>query len=291
MKMALAVCLAMQSVSDGQLPMAASILPPPAALHADPFYTRYLDADGVPVLSSSRTPPEALIRARSIVRGMLAARPDLTRELVRQGVRIAIMARDEQTLDMPEQRDWQKPARDDPRLTACERKHYDARVGRLTDRDYWNERARGMGGVLTTAAAENLLALPGDRYHGETILVHEFAHALLNAAAVVDPALHARVRRAYADALTRGLWAGEYAATTVDEYWAEGTQFWFESNRLAAFDAVRILSPVDLRSYDPALWAVLSQVYAGHRLDGDPFWQHPDRVPPGPMPRFTAEVC
>ena len=290
MRVVLAICVAVQGVSAGQAPPAA-VLPPPASLRADPFYTRYLDADGVPVLSSSAAPVEALVRARAIIRGMLAARPDLARELVREGVRVAVMGREEQTLDIPEQRDWKRPARDDPRLTPCERKHYDARIGRLTDREYWNARARGMGGVLTTAAAENLLALPGDRYHGETILVHEFAHAVLNAAAVADPALHARVRAAYADALARGLWKGEYAATTVDEYWAEGTQFWFESNRVAIFETVRVLSPVDLRAYDPGLWAVLAEVYAEHRLQGDAFWQHPDRVPPGPLPKFTAEVC
>jgi hypothetical protein len=211
--------------------------------------------------------------------------------LIAQGERVVVMAAEEGTLDVPEQRDWKKPARDDPRLTVCERKHYDVRIGRLSDRDYWNARARGMGGILTTAAAENLLAGPGDRYHGQNIFVHEFAHVILRAAQVADPALHARVERAYADAMKRGAWAGEYAATTFEEYWAVGTQFWFETGRIATFDQVRVLSPDDLRSYDPALYGLLAEVYAGHRLAGDLFWRHPDRVPPGPLPKFTAEVC
>ena len=269
----------------------APVQAPPVALGADAFYAQYVDADGIPVLASSRVPAEALTRARDIVRNMLAHRPDIARELVREGFRVAVMAPDEQTLDLPEQRHWTKPARDDPRLTRCERKHYDQRIGRLTDREYWNWRARGMGGLLTSAATENLMALPDDRYHGQNTFVHEFAHGILRAAERADPALHARVKAAYASAMARGLWAGEYASTTFEEYWAVGTQFWFNTARIATFGDVRVLSDEDLRAYDPGLHAVLGEVYREHRLEGDAFWMHPDRVPPGPLPAFTAEVC
>jgi hypothetical protein len=223
---------------------------------------------------------------------MLARRPDLARELVRAGQRVMVMGVDELTTDVPEQRDWKKPTIDDPRLTRCERKLYDARIGRLTDREYWGKRARGMGGLLTSAATENLLATPGTKYYGETILVHEFSHAILDAVQAVDPTLYGRVERAYAAAKQKGLWTGEYGATTIQEYWAEGTQFWFNSNKLAVVDGVRILSDTDLARHDPALAAVLRAVYGErHRLPGDPFYKHPARVPPGPIPASTAEVC
>ena len=263
----------------------------PAALYADQFYFQRLDADGIPVLGSAKAPKQALSVARDIINGMLTARPDVRRVLVREGFRVAVMAPDEQTLDIPEQRGWKKPTRDDPRLTRCERKHYDQRIGSWTDRQYWNWRARGMGGLLTTAAAENLLGLPGDRYRGQNTFVHEFAHGILRAAERADPALHGRVKAAYASAMAKGLWAGEYASTTFEEYWAVGTQYWFNTARVAIFGDVRVLSDEDLRAYDPALHAVLGEVYRGHRLQGDVFWMHPDRVPPGPLPRYTAEVC
>jgi len=267
------------------------ITTPPAGLRADPFYARYLDAEGIPILASDRTPPEALERARSIVMSMLVARPDLAAALRARGQRVAILAPEEGTLDLPEQRDWKKPPPDDPRLTRCERKHYEERIGRLTDRQYWDARARGMGGLLTSVGAENLLALPGDRYRGTSNLVHEFGHAILRAAYTADPGLYGRVWQAYRAALTRGLWSGEYASTTMEEYWAVGTQIWFNTGRLAAFDAVRVLSDEDLKAYDPGLHAVLADVYRGHRAEGDPYWMSPDRVPPGPPPKFTAEVC
>jgi len=265
---------------------------PPATLRLDPFYVKSIDADGIPVSSSQAVPDEALRVARRIMVTMLARRPDLARELVRAGQRVMVMGVDELTTDVPEQRDWKKPTIDDPRLTRCERKLYDARIGRLTDREYWGKRARGMGGLLTSAATENLLAIPGTKYYGETILVHEFSHAILDAVQAVDPALYARVERAYAAAKDKGLWTGEYGATTIQEYWAEGTQFWFNSNKLAVIDGVRILSDADLTAHDPALAGVLRAVYGErHRLPGDPFYKHPARVPPGPIPKSTAEIC
>ncbi len=270
----------------------AMIGPPPAALKLDPFYTRHIDGGGIPIVASAKVPDDALLFARDIVVAMLTDRPDLRRAMATSGFRVAIMAPDEGTVDLPEQRDWKKPALDDPRLTLCERKHYADRIGRLSDRDYWNGRARGMGGDLTSAATENLLGVPGTRYYGENILVHEFSHGILAAIRQRDPILYASVERAYAAAMARGMWRGEYAAVTVDEYWAEGSQTWFNSNSIAVVDGQQILSDEDLARYDPALYTVLAAVYGDrHRLPGDVFYRHPARVPPGGPPKATAEVC
>ena len=271
---------------------AAPVGAPPASLGVDPFYTRYVDAGGIPILSSAKVPDQALLAAREIVEGMLAHRPDLARVLVAERVRVAIMAPDESTLDLPEQRHWKKPARDDPRLTYCERKHYEERIGRLTDRAYWNARARGMAGRLTSGATEDLLGQRASRYYGETIFLHEFSHAVLGAIQRADPPLYAEVERAYAGALKTGKWKREYASTSIGEYWAEGSQFWFNSNRIAIFDGRRILSDADLAAYDPALHAALGNAYgASHHIPADPFYLSDARVPPGPLPANTAEVC
>lgn len=223
---------------------------------------------------------------------MLAHRPDLARMMVERGYRIAVMGREEALLDLPEMRHWRKPARDDPRLTRCELKHYDARIGRLTDRQYWDARARGIGGQHMVAAEEDLLGLAINRYFGETIFVHEFSHQILDAVRAGDRDLYVKLEAAYAAAKRAGFWRDEYTMTTIDEYWAEGSQFWFDSHKLQVFDGRRILNHEDLAAYDPALYAVLGDVYgSSHRLAGDPFWKHPARVPPGPPPRNTAEVC
>ena len=265
---------------------------PPAEYAFDPFYRQYRDAGGIPVVASEKPPAEALDRARSIAVGMLAHRPDLAAQLQREGYRIAVIAEDEALLDLPEHRHWTKPSRDDPRLTRCEAKHYDARIGALSDREYWDQRARAIAGPTTTAAAEDLLGSRTSRWYGETIFVHEFAHNVLLAAKEVDPALYAAVEAAYGNALMNGLWKDEYTVTTIDEYWAEGTQFWFDSNKLQVFDGRRILSHDDLAAYDPALYAVLGRAYGdNHRLASDPFHLSEARIPPGPIPENTAEVC
>jgi len=219
---------------------------PPARLAADPFYRKHVDAAGIPILSSARVPDAALFAARDMVRGMLAHRPDLAAWLVSNDYRIALISRDEALLDLPENADWTKPARDDPRLTRCELKHYDERIGSKTDREYWDERARGIGGERMVGSEEDVLGLPISRYWGETIFVHEFAHNVLFAIEGADPDLYERVTEAYANALANDLWFEEYTTTTMQEYWAEGTQFWFNSNRLQAFDGRRILNARDL---------------------------------------------
>jgi hypothetical protein len=256
---------------------AVPVAPPPATLGIDPFYRKYTDAGGIPVLGSAKTPDAALRVARATMLEMLAKRPDIRARLVRQGVRVAVLAPDDAITDLPEHRDWKKPARDDPRLTTCELKHY-ALIEAATDRDYWNARSRGAGGQLTAAGAENLLALPGDRYAGENILVHEFAHAILTAIEEADPKLYAEVQRAYAQAVAAGKWKGDYAGVTIQEYWAEGTQFWFDDNRLARLDDGPIVSHGDLKRYDPQLRTALAKVYRGHRIAADAWYLHPARL-------------
>ncbi len=275
--------------------IAAAVVLTSAALPSptlDSFYTRRLDAAGIPVVGSARAPTQALEIARDLTIDMLAARPDLLAALVARGQRVALMAEDESTTDLPEQRDWKKPAPNDVRLTRCERLHYAARIGALTDRQYWNARARGMAGVLTSGGAEDLLGLPHSRYAGQNIFVHEMAHDVFDAIHAVDKPLYARVEAAYRHALSAGLWKGEYATTTLTEYWAVGTQFWFDDAPVARFDGHTVLSHDDLTTYDPSLAAVLRAAYGErHRLAADRWWQSPLRVPRGPLPANTAEVC
>lgn len=260
------------------LASALAVSAPPATMGLAPFYTKHVDAGGIPVVSSAKVPDEALFKARDIVDGLLVKRPDLRATLVRNGARVGIMAVDETTTDLPEQSDWKKPAKDDPRLSKCDVRDYDTTIGLMSDRDYWAMRARGMGGLYTTGAEENLMAVPGTRYYGETILLHEFAHNILNAIEDTDPALYGRIQAAYTNAKDRGLWRGAYMALNIHEYWAEGSQFWFNSNKRYWTDDVSVVSDRDLKKHDPQLYKVLSEVYGPHRIKADPFYNHEGRM-------------
>ena len=51
----------------------ANIGPVPESLGVSPFYTKYADAFGIPVIASDKVPDAALLVARDIVNTMLAA--------------------------------------------------------------------------------------------------------------------------------------------------------------------------------------------------------------------------
>lgn len=260
---------------------------PPPALGVDPFYKKYADALGIAILSSEKTPDVALLVARDIAIHMLSKRPELRAEMVKRKMRIGVMAQSESTTDIPEHRNNKRPGPNDRRLTPGEKANYDkpGGIASMTDKEYWDRRARGLGGNPTTCAEENLLGYPGTRYFGENILVHEFSHAIMGQAIrTVDPALFAEIQAAYKDAMTRGLWKNHYAATNASEYWAEGTQTWFWSNYEYNDGEQRVQSPEDLQKYDRKLFELLSRVYPDHHIPMDIYYGK--NIPP---PRRRAQ--
>ena len=244
---------------------------PPAVLGLDPFYKKHTNADGIPIISSEKVPDAALLAARNIVLYMTSMRLDVRSEMVAGGFRVGIMAQAEMQTDLPEYSDWKKPKIDDRRLTPRERERYyqHGGIASMTDREYWNQRARGMGGRYTTAAEENILGYPGTRYYGEHILVHEFSHGIMTALRTADPKLYEEIEGAYDDAKANDRFKGHYAENTVAEYWAEGSQWWFWSNYEWYDGDTRLWSPDDLEAYDPHLFAIFERVYPGHRIPAD----------------------
>lgn len=215
------------------------------ALGVDPFYQKFVDASGIPVISSEKVEDEALLVAREIVQEMLGYRPDVREAMISRRAYVGIMGRNEVTTDIPEH----------------------AHLANDPDTD-WNQRARGLGGTpgnpITTAGEENLLCLAEDRYRGENILVHEFAHAVhLIGITLLEPGFNEELQALYDSALGQGLWADTYAATNRAEYWAEGVQSWFDTNqRPQAGIHNEIDTRDELRVYDPPL-ATLIQEYFG----------------------------
>ena len=183
---------------------------PPSKLMLDPFYEKYVDAMGIPVIASAAVSDTAILVARDIIIHMLAERPDIRRAMVQSGQKVGIIGYAQQISDIPEYTNMKKPALGDRRLTAKEIAEYD-KIRKMTDQEYWNKRSRGQGGIYTTCGEENLLGLPGTRYFGEHILVHEFAHAIHRGIWKIDPELTDAIKQAYADAMALGIWKGHYA--------------------------------------------------------------------------------
>lgn len=246
--------------------MGAVIGAVPDSFGFHPFYKKYVDAQGIPVLSSEKLPDDALLVARDIVNTMLSARPDFRAAMMEQNWRVAIMAETEITADIPEHANRKRPGapRDEPVTQA--------------DIDFWARRARGLGGNPTSGAEENLLGYPGTRYYGEHILVHEFAHAIMGGGIRnAEPDLHQAVGAAYDQAMAQGKYRYDdgrehYATTNANEYWAEGVQWWFWSNYGECFaGGVRVQTPEDLQAYDPILFYLIGRAFDTHRIPMDVF--------------------
>jgi hypothetical protein len=247
-----------------------SVTAPPAALELDPFYRKYTDAHGIPVVTSDKVPDAALLMARDIVKFMLADRPDLRKELMRKKWKLAIMAETEVTYDIPEHRKFRPlPLIDDERLTPEQRDNYHkpGGVGTMTGEQYWNARGRGFGGEpngenTTSCAEENLLGYPGTRYFGSSICVHEFSHGIMRGAIyTVDPEYRKAVEEAYAAAKKQGLSSAQgYPGNNFNEYWATGIEAYvFGSGR----------DRDSLIAADPRLYELVRQVIPASKMPGN----------------------
>lgn len=244
----------------------------PESLGVSPFYKKYVDADGIPVIASEKVPDDALLVARDIVNSMLSARPDVRKALIARKWRTGVIAEVEMTMDIPEYSRMKRPGA--PRGEAVTQ----------ADRDYHANRSRGLGGNPTTGAEENLLGYPGTRYWGEHIFVHEFAHAIMTALRDVDPPMVAEIRAAYDAAMVAGKYVHadnrkHYATTNAGEYWAEGVQWWFFSNYGECFAGnVKVEAPEEFGAYDPKLFELIGRVFTTHRIPMDVF--HGKRIRP-----------
>jgi alpha-glucosidase len=206
----------------------------------DPFYQKYTDYKGYPILSSAKVSDAALLEARYLISQMLADRDDVLQALIKSKCRFTIMAPTEMTTDVPEQRHMKNDKKTD-----------------------WDKRARGLGGRITSCGEENLLNLKGDRYARENILVHEFAHCIHNQGLrSIDPKFDGKLRMCYTRAKDKGLWKDTYAATNAGEYWAECVQSYFDCNNPPNKGVHNDINTREkLQKYDPEIFALIDDVF------------------------------
>src|SRR5207244_3570916 len=105
------------------------------------FYKKHLDYKGFSILSSAKVSDAGLYEARYLIDKLLGEREDILKAMIKAGCRFMVMAPTEMTTDVPEQRHM--------------------------DKAYWDKRARGMGGKLSSCGEENLLNLRSDSYKRE----------------------------------------------------------------------------------------------------------------------------
>ena len=213
------------------------------------FYQKYIDTEGLYVTSSGKVSDEALLKACDIISLMLAKRPDVKAHMVKKGCHVMIIGKDEETCDLPEF----------AHICNCE-----------DSIKYWNWRARGFGGApedefSSSCGEENLLALPQDKYVGENILIHEFAHLIHTVGIVgVEPDFNERLEALRQNAIRKGLWEKTYAVSNKEEYFAECVQSFFNCNRYAEpANGVHnwVNRRTKLKTYDPDMYRLLQEYF------------------------------
>ena len=213
------------------------------------FYQKYIETEGLYVTSSGKVSDEALLKACDIISLMLAKRPDVKAHMVKKGCHVMIIGKDEETCDLPEF----------AHICNCE-----------DSIKYWNWRARGFGGApedefSSSCGEENLLALPQDKYVGENILIHEFAHLVHTVGIVgVEPDFNERLEALRQNAIRKGLWEKTYAVSNKEEYFAECVQSFFNCNRYAEpANGVHnwVNRRTKLKTYDPDMYRLLQEYF------------------------------
>lgn len=213
------------------------------------FYQKYIETEGLYVTSSGKVSDEALLKACDIISLMLAKRPDVKAHMVKKGCHVMIIGKDEETCDLPEF----------AHICNCE-----------DSIKYWNWRARGFGGApedefSSSCGEENLLALPQDKYVGENILIHEFAHLIHTVGIVgVEPDFNERLEALRQNAIRKGLWEKTYAVSNKEEYFVECVQSFFNCNRYAEpANGVHnwVNRRTKLKTYDPDMYRLLQEYF------------------------------
>jgi|TARA_A200000159_G_scaffold164126_1_gene192584 hypothetical protein len=197
------------------------------------FYQKCVIIRGFSIVGSPKVSDFALKEAAYLIDKMTIKHPEYLQKLAENKVRFSIMARDEFTTDIPEHSD-------------------------MSPAIFWDKRARGLGATPARPAVscgeENLLAIEGDPYKRENILIHEFAHAL-HAMAIndLDPTFQSRLEKCFKLAIEEKIWEGTYAASNPAEYFAEGVQSWYECNRANDREHGSIDTRKEVQKYDPRL--------------------------------------
>jgi hypothetical protein len=219
--------------------LALFLLPPLAA---------WQSPDGITFVSSTSVSDTAVKRAQYVIQVMTSHSPGIREVMRARGFKVEIIAKDQVISDLPD---------------------YAGLKGKKTfDGRSFDTGTRGVGGKnRCSIGEENLLCLRNQSYRQEDIFVHEFSHSIM---ANLGVELSGAIRRAYANAVSKGLYpSGIYMMANAQEYWAEGTQTWFE---------VTVRSDVNggfntrakLKAHDPDLAAILGQVYGSAQLQRVP---------------------
>ena len=201
-----------------------------------PYYVQFQDADGIVIKAASSVEPKALEKAREIAIEMLSGDEDIRGRLVTVGAEIGIIPRDAFITDLPE---------------------FSNLSGRLdrSGQAYDSFAIRGLGasrGQPLSAISEENLLNPGDPLRDESVLHHEFAHAIMDLG--FNSAMLAQWSEIYENAAQTKRFSGTLDIPHARAYFAELSLSFFSVND-------ERVGPSDVLAEDPEAYAFLQAIY------------------------------
>jgi len=218
-------------------------------------YAQGCDILGIEVLAAEEVNPVAIDLMADRIYNMLIERPDLIEAFTDFGVSGRVIGEDQRITNLPEF----------------------AQLFELYPGTDWNRRGRSFPGTdlipIVAGAEENLLCHEETYYQDEDNFVRTFAISIRRIGlAFVDPVTNAAIDRAYQTAIAEGRWRNTLAEINSFEYWAEGTQSFFDTNLEEPDDRPpnsshnHVDTRDELQAYDPDLYRLALSVY------GDTGW-------------------
>lgn len=225
------------------------------------WYKKYTHVRGIPIIASKRVNNRALLKAAAVTNKMLMGKKygkNITKYLKKYRTRIGIIGQKERLTLMPEARHLKKSYDTAAGLSCCATWKWDNKSKK------WKEYYR-----IALTREMNVLqkGYPIDKWAwGSSLTQHEFAHNIH--LAVFDneyASLSKEIKRAYQAAMKKGKWKGAYAATNEYEYFAEGSELWFNHNFRDVYGKTYVKRREELKKYDLALYRVLLKVYGNYK--------------------------
>lgn len=213
-------------------------------------YTQSCEVLGIAIHAAEDVAPEAIEAMADRIFNMLVEAPDIVEAFHDAGITARVIGKDQRISRLPE-------------FTEI----YNLYPG--TD---WNRRGRSFPGTdlipVLAGAEENLLCLDETYYQGEDNFVRALAIAIRRfGLQFVDPVTDAAIDRAYQTAIALGMWRNTLAEINSYEYWAEGTQSFFDANLEEPDDRPpnsshnHVDTREELAAYDPDLYALVKSVH------------------------------
>ncbi|MBG99885.1 MAG: hypothetical protein CMN58_06030 [Solibacterales bacterium] len=226
------------------------------------WYKKYAAVKGIPIVASRKVSDRALLKSVGIMNQVLFGnRFKIAPHLIKYRAKMAIVARGQHFSNMPE----------------ISSKSYDHAAG-LACCGYlrWNQKSNSWKRYYQTGFTRETNALqlpyPRDKWGpGNSVLIHEFAHVIHESVFEnVYSKISKLITRAYNTAKKKGLWKGAYAMTNKYEYFAEGSERWFNVKTREGEDYFTTGGPYphnrkELKKHDIRLYKLLKRIYGNRK--------------------------